>query len=282
MKKLLFMFFVCAFALQTTSAQDVISVDEYMKIKDNANVVLISARTPADYSKVHIDGAININHKDLYKAEPKSTLKSNQEIAKIFGEKGVSNTNTIVLYDNGSGKYSGRLYWVFKYLGAKDVKILDGHMKAWRMARKPVTKNPVNRKATTFAVNVNNATIASFAQVKKAINSPASVIVDVREADEYNGVKESKLPKGHIPSAVNLDFANVLNTKSLLKSKDELQALFNGAGITKDKEVILYCESSVRAGIVYLALTSALGYSNVKVYDGALFEWTIGEALVQK
>ena len=275
------MVFVCFLGMQMTFAQDIISVKEFLKIKKDPNVVLVSARKPADYKKVHIAGAININHKDLYKAAPKSTLKSNAEIAKILGEKGISNTNTIVLYDNGSGKYSGRIYWILKHLGAKNVKLLDGHMKAWRMARKPVTKNPAKRKATSFAVNLNKSAIASIAQVKKASNSAAAVIVDVRSADEYTGIKESKLPKGHIPSAINLEFKKVMTSKSKLKSKEELKALFTTAGITKDKEVILYCESSVRAGIVYLALKSALDYPNVKVYDGALFEWTASET-VQK
>jgi len=281
MKKLILMVFVCFLGMQMTFAQDIISVKEFLKIKKDPNVVLVSARKPADYKKVHIAGAININHKDLYKAAPKSTLKSNAEIAKILGEKGISNTNTIVLYDNGSGKYSGRIYWILKHLGAKNVKLLDGHMKAWRMARKPVTKNPAKRKATSFAVNLNKSAIASIAQVKKASNSAAAVIVDVRSADEYTGIKESKLPKGHIPSAINLEFKKVMTSKSKLKSKEELKALFTTAGITKDKEVILYCESSVRAGIVYLALKSALDYPNVKVYDGALFEWTASET-VQK
>ncbi|RXQ90399.1 sulfurtransferase [Ancylomarina salipaludis] len=279
MKKVILMVFVCFLGIQMSFGQDIISVKDYLKIQKDPNVVLISARKPVDYAKVHIAGAVNIDHKSLYKTTPKSTLKSSAEIAKILGEKGISNTNTIVIYDNGSGKYSGRIYWILKYLGAKDVKLLDGHMKAWRMARKPVTKNPANRKATTFAVNLNKAAIASIDQVKKASNNPASVIIDVRAADEFSGVKESKLPKGHIPSAINLEFKNVMNSKSQLKSKEELQALFTKAGITKEKEVILYCESSVRAGIVYLALTSALNYPNVKVYDGALFEWTASEKM---
>ncbi|GAB7087480.1 sulfurtransferase [Marinifilum fragile] len=281
MKKMILLAFVCFLGIQMTFAQDVISVKEFLKIKNDDNVVLVSTRKATDYAKVHIEGAIHVNHKDLYKAEPKSTLKSTAEIAKILGDKGISNTNTIVLYDNGSGKYSGRIYWILKYLGAKDVKILDGHMKAWRMARKPVTKNPVKRKATTFNVAVNKAAIADIVQVKKASNSQAAVIIDVRSADEYKGIKESKLPQGHIPNAINLEFKKVMDTKSMLKSKEELQALFNAAGVTKDKEVILYCESSVRAGVVYMALKSALGYPNVKVYDGALFEWTATET-VQK
>lgn len=279
MKKILLVVFVCFLGIQMSIAQDIVSVKDFLKIKDNSNVVLVSTRTASDYAKVHIDGAIHIEHKDLYKADPKSTLKSASEIATILGSKGISNTNTIVLYDNGSGKYSGRVYWILKYLGAKDVKILDGHMKAWRMARQPVTKNPVNRKPATFNVAVDNNVIADMAQVKKAINNSSSVVVDVRSAEEFKGLKELKIPLGHIPNAINLDFNTVLTTKSLLKSKEELQTLFNSAGITKDKEIILYCESSVRAGIVYLALKSALGYSNVKVYDGALFEWVKTEKL---
>ena len=275
------MVFVCFLGTQMSFGQDIISVKGFLKIQKDPNVVLVSARKPADYKKVHIAGAVNVNHKDLYKVTPKSTLKTSAEIAKILGGKGISNTNTIVLYDNGSGKYSGRMYWILKYLGAKNVKILDGHMKAWRMARKPVTKNPASKKATTFALNMNKAIMANIAQVKKASTNPASIIVDVRAADEYNGIKESKLPKGHIPSAINLEFKKVMTTKGKLKSKEDLQALFTAAGITKDKEIILYCESSVRAGIVYLALTSALNYPKVKVYDGALFEWTASE-IVQK
>ena len=65
----------------------------------------------------------------------------------------------------------------------------------------------------------------------------------------------------------------MLNAKKMLKSKEELTKLFKAKGISPDKEVILFCETSVRAGIVYLALTTVLDYTKVKVYDGAYYDW---------
>ena len=111
----------------------------------------------------------------------------------------------------------------------------------------------------------------SMSEVKSSIGSAA--IVDARSADEYKGVAETTLRKGHIPGTINLEYTNMMDAKGLLKSNDALQKIFNDAGITKDKKVIIYCESGVRAGIIFLALKSALNYPNVKVYDGAYAEW---------
>ena len=67
-----------------------------------------------------------------------------------------------------------------------------------------------------------------------------------------------------------------------MKSIEELEGLLKKAAITKDKEVILYCETSVRAGIVYMAMTSMLDYQKVRVYDGAIYEWAADSALPMK
>ncbi|MCK5208966.1 MAG: sulfurtransferase [Cyclobacteriaceae bacterium] len=261
------------------NGQDIISAQELAKIIKKDNVVLVSARTASDYKKVHITGAVHINHTDLYNEVPvKNMLKNPGEIATILGSKGISESKTIVLYDDGTGKYSGRLYWILSYLGAKDVKILDGHMDAWKAARKPVTKNPTKIKPATFTAKVDKAKIATMAQVKAANGSASSVIVDARAPEEYKGAATTELRKGHIPGAVNIEFKNMMDAKGKLKSVAELQKIFDAAGVTKDKEVILYCESGVRAGIIYFTLCSALNYTKVKVYDGAYLEWQAASA----
>ena len=259
------------FLVQSVGAQDIISASDLAKISKDENVTIISARTPADFKKVHITGAVNIDHKSLYAEQ--SMLKPTSEVAKILGDAGISDKKQLVIYDDGSGKYSGRMYWVLKYMGASNVKVLDAGMKGWRIARKPVTKNPTQVTPTTFTPKVNPKIIATMSQVNKAIVGSTGVLVDVRTPEEFAGTAESKLRKGHIPSAINLEHKLVLNPDGTMKSKDELSQLFVTAGITRNKEVILYCESSVRAGIVYLALTSFLEYPKVKVYDGAYLEW---------
>jgi len=274
MKKRVNYIIILAFLLNAglSQAQDLISAKDFAKIMKQADVVLVSTRTAADYKKVHITGAVHVDHHNLYKdSGVENMIKSPAELAEIMGAKGISDTKTIILYDDGSGKYSGRLYWVLKYLGAKDVKILDGHMDAWKAARKPVTKNPSKVKAATFTPHVNKAVLASMAEVKKG----GAVIVDARSTEEYKGTATSKTltRKGHIPGAVNIENKKMLDAKGKLKPAADLQKIFSAAGVTKGKEVIVYCESGVRAGIEFLALTSILKYPNVKVYDGAYLEW---------
>ena len=256
------------------NGQDIITAAETAKLMKNDDVVVVSARTSADYKKVHITGAVHINHSDLYKDGPvKNMLNSPEEIAKVLGAAGISESKKIILYDDGSGKYAGRMYWILSYLGAKDVKVLDGHMKAWRAARKPVTKNPSNVKAVTFTPSVNKDLIASMNEVKTSIGSTTTAIIDARSSAEFGGQSETALRKGHIPGSINLEYTTVMDAQGKLKSNDALQKIFSDAGITKDKKVIIYCESGVRAGIIFLALKSALNYPKVKVYDGAYSEW---------
>jgi len=259
-----------------TSAQDIISVgDAKAKIKaDKKSVVMVSCQKASDYKKKHITNAVHINHKALYKDGPiKSLIKTPAELAKILGKKGVVDGKTIILYDDGKGKYSGRIYWILKYMGAADVKILDGHIKAWIAGRGRTTMANTMAKKGTFTPNVQKNYLANISEVKAAQNHANKIIVDVRSAEEFNGTKESKLRKGHIPSAINLEFKQVIGERAKIKSREQLEELFSNKGIARDKEVILYCESSVRAGIVFMTLTSILDYKNVKVYDGAFNEW---------
>jgi thiosulfate/3-mercaptopyruvate sulfurtransferase len=116
-----------------------------------------------------------------------------------------------------------------------------------------------------------------MAEVQKATTIGSYAIVDARTTEEYMGTLEaSTLDRpGHIPSAINIEYTNVLDDKGKLKSNADIQAVFTKNGVTKDKTVIVYCKTSVRAGILFHVLTSAIDYPNVKVYDGAYLEWQL-------
>ncbi|MDX9848452.1 MAG: rhodanese-like domain-containing protein [Tenuifilaceae bacterium] len=245
-------------------AQDMISAADAKKAANSA--IIVSTRPAEDYAKVHIKNAIHVSVDDLATTEdPKGILKSPEELAKILGGKGLDPAKKIIIYDTGSNKSAGRLYWILKYLGFSDVKVLDGHINAWRAARAPVTNAATAVKAVSFTPKVNEKIFADIKYVKSKLGS--AVLVDVRDDNEIAG--------GMIKGAKHFKYDMVINENGTLKSKEELAKMFNEAGITKDKEVILYCATSVRAGIVFLALTSVLEYPNVKVYDGAYNEWKL-------
>lgn len=267
MKKIISITAILLFFLSNVNAQALISAKSLaVKMKDK-NCIVISAEKADKYNKVHIKGAINIPYSEL-NSSTFGKLKSSSAIATILGAKGVKNTNSIVVYDDGKGKYAGRMYWVLKYLGCKDVKILNGGYKSWYAARKPYSKIASKLPKATFTPKLTYAYIAKLADVK----SGNYLVVDVRPLAEYNGTSE-KSQGGHIPGAVNLPFTKVMDASGKLKSKTELASLFKAAGITSNKKIILYCKTSTRAGIVFLALKSILAYPTVKVYDGALNEW---------
>ncbi|MDX1284512.1 MAG: sulfurtransferase [Draconibacterium sp.] len=268
----LFLLGIAILIASAISAQDVISATELAKISKNKDVVVVWAGAASGY-KVHITGSVSVPHSSICKDEPvRTVIKSPAEMAKALGAKGVSTDKTIVVYDEGSAKYSGRMYWMLKYLGAPNVKVLNGNMKAWKAKRKPITGSPTKATAATFTPKVDASQLAKMDEVKKAVGNSAYVLVDARSPEEFAGTAEAEFRKGHIPGAVNVNYETVMDGKGLLKSNEDLKSLFESKGITKDKTAIVYCETSVRAGIVYLAL-KGLGYPKVKVYDGAYLEW---------
>lgn len=260
---------------QVAFGADLIEAADLAKIMKDENVVVISAQSASSYGDFHITGSISIPPAILVNNEPLPyILKDVADLEQILGAKGVSQTNQIIVYDEGSYKYSGRLYWTLKYLGATDVKILNGGIEAWKAIRKPVTGTATTRKASTFTANVQEQYAVNLDEVKKATIDKNYVIIDARSEAEYKGTDETDLRKGHIINAVHIDYVDVIAANGALKSAEELTALYTAKGVTPDKTVIIYCKTSVRAAIEFAALNSVLGYKNVKVYDGAFVEWS--------
>lgn len=277
--------FIIAFLLPVfaagTLAQDLISVADLSKEAKNKEYIVVCASVETEYAKVHITNSVNISYKAFFKpGDIEGILVSNAEIEKIFGEQGVSADKTIVLYDEGHAKYATRLYWILKYMGAPKVKVLDGGLEAWKAGRKPVTKNPTSITKATFKGTANPKMIVNIDAVKASKDKAGTILVDVREVNEFKGLENKS--KGHIPWAINLDHNTLLNANQTFKSKADLEKLYTAAGVTKDKTIILYCSTGVRAGKHYLALVNILNYPNVFVYDNGYNEWVAQNNPVQK
>lgn len=254
-----------------TSAQDLISVDNLTKELKNTNLVIIACGTDDEYAKAHITGAISLPYTSFdKKGNIEGLLVADADMIKILGDKGVSEKNTIVVYDEFDSRYAARIYSLLKYLGAKDVKILDGGLEAWKKGRKPITRNPSNLNKTTFNASVNKNMMTTMNDALALTSKANGVLIDTRSAGEFNGTAEGS--KGRIQGAVNMEYKELLDANGLLKSKAELEKVYASKSIGKDKEIVLYCSSGVRTGLHYLALVNILGYTNVKIYDGGYNE----------
>jgi len=258
---------ILVLAVTAANAQfDIISARDAVKLVGDANTVFVAIVNAQDFRRVHIQNAVNIEHRALLRTGPiEGLLKSPAELAKILGEAGVDPAKTIIIYDNGRYVHSTHLYWVLDYLGYNNVRILDGHMAAWREVRGPVGRIPVTPAPVTVTPKLRAAIFTDYAHVKSMINNPKAIILDVSAANEHQA--------GNIPSSINIESTSFINeANSQLRTRAEIEKILADNRVTRDKEIILYCITSVRAGTVYLVL-KGLGFRNIRIYDGGWNEF---------
>ena len=277
--------FIGVFAVLNLQAQvSIFAKDFGAELKSNKSMVVIDVQASDVYAKQHIQGAINIPHKSLYKTGPiEGQFLEPAELAAIFGKKGVSASSKIIVYDDGSQKYNSRVWWVLKYLGATDVLLLHKDMAQMEAARIPLTSSPVTLKAATFTPVVNAEMNIDMATLKSLIENPNVLLLDAREKDEYEGMDQAKKSKGHLPGAIFMNYKEVLTPTGAYKSKDEILAIAAHYGVSTEKEVIVYCQTGIKAAVLYVALKEIAGFPNVKLYAGAYAEWaSIAENPLEK
>ena len=268
--KLIATFTIALLFSGTILAQEVVvSADDFKSASKGA--IIVDAAV-GEYATMHVQDAIHIPHTELYK-EPiaDGIIKEPATLAKYFGEKGITADAKVIIYDDGSQKYNSRVYWVMKYLGASNVHLLHKDMNDWRKARIRLTRSPKSLGAKTFTPDLQKNLLATASEVMRAIDDANTVIVDSRTAGEYAG--KEKESKGHIKSAVNINYEDMLDDKGAFLSKDQIISNAKAKGVTADKNIILYCKTSIRAATNFVALKEIAGFENVKVYDGAYLEW---------
>ena len=273
MLKKLFVIILILAAFQSFAQGPLISAKDFAaELKVNKNMVVIDVNGADIYSKQHIQGAINLPHKELYKpGAVEGQIKPDEELSAIFGKKGVSNTSKIVLYDEGSNRYNSRVWWILKSVGATDVSILHFNMDQFAAARIPLTATPSTAKATTFAVTESAYKAYTMADVQNL--AEGTLLLDGREKDEFEGADAAKKSKGHIPGAVWMNFKEVLTTTGAYKSKDEIIAAAAKFGATPEKPTIVYCNSGIKAAVIYIALKEIAGFRNAHCYVGSYADW---------
>lgn len=239
-----------------------------------ANLCIIDVRPAEDYARGHIPGA---THFDLFGLSLIDTRDAPLQafmfmIHHVLELRGVSEDKEVVFYEDNSGMRAARGLWFLEYYGHPNVKMLDGGFKAWQAAGAPVATDTAAPKAATFKIAERRDVLATADDVLNALNKVNVAILDTRSAGEYFGTHVRAARGGAIPGAVHIEWTENLNAEGKFKSDAELTAMYDKAGITRDKEVVSYCQGGYRAAHSYVALR-LLGFPKVRNYIGSWKEW---------
>lgn len=255
-------------------------------------VIIIDTRDADTYAAGHVPGAFNMREIFTFlatsTAEGLSALKST--FAEHFGAIGLSGTETAVFYEdalNSGYGQSCRGYYLLTWLGYPKVKVLNGGYSAWKAAELPVSTEAVVPMPAIFPTTLATADVMlTKDDVAEALGTD-TVLLDVRDVDEWIG--ESSSPygkdfaprKGRLPGAKWVEWYRFMKPSAqgpVFKSPDEVRAECATAGIAPSDTVYLYCFKGARASNTFLALKQA-GFADVRMYFGSWNEWSRDDKL---
>jgi thiosulfate/3-mercaptopyruvate sulfurtransferase len=263
--------------------QVLVDADWVAEHAGDENVVLVEVdEDTTAYDGGHIPGAVKLDWKKDLQDPVRRDFINKEQFEKLLSERGISNDDTVVLYGGNNNWFAAYAYWVLRLRGFDNVKLLNGGRKKWELESRQLTQDPAS--VTPSGFSISGPELGGIRALRDEVLGKvggATGFVDVRAPEEFRGEKlapdhlpqeQAQVP-GHIAGAANIPWAKAANEDGTFKSADELRALYEGEGITGDREIIAYCRIGERSSHTWFALQELLGYPNVKNYDGSWTEY---------
>ncbi|MGH7498318.1 MAG: sulfurtransferase [Gemmatimonadales bacterium] len=267
-------------AMAPPSLPRLVSTDELAQWQTEKRVVLLDVRTDVfAYLKGHLPGAEYLNTETLRASEGgiPTRLLSPAAYSELFSRLGIDPGEPVVIYSAGESRNIDATFvaWLLAGFGHPNVYILDGGFFKWQLEQRPVVQ-PYPRIPATHFPKKFNPEAATLADVQRALETKDAILVDARPPDQFAGEAGAQMRRGHIPGAINHYWADDLTQEGfghVWKDAATLKAAYAAQGITPDKAIIAYCNSTTEASHVHFTLRYLLGYARVRVYVGSWTEW---------
>jgi thiosulfate/3-mercaptopyruvate sulfurtransferase len=238
------------------------------------------------YAQGHIPGAFYA-HLDEDLAGPvradsgRHPLPAPEALARTFSTWGVDERTQLVAYDDSSGAYAARLWWLARWLGHDAVAVLDGGLAAWRALALPEVADAPRARQGVFTPRLRQERAISTAEVADALQRGTLLLIDARAAARFRGeVEPIDARAGHVPGARNRPFTENLGPDGRFRDASALRADY--AALLDDRspaDVACMCGSGVTACHDLLALEHA-GFRGARLYVGSWSEWIRNPARV--
>jgi len=240
------------------------------------------------YLKGHLPGAQYLNVETLRASRggvPVQLLDA-PAYRNIFQRLGLEPSVPVVVYGAGETLNIDATWvtWLLSAMGHPRVHLLDGGYFKWALEHRELAqKYPrVTPASGWWSRRAFAPDTVSLAEVRRAVERGGSLLVDARPPDQFVGDAGAQMRRGHIPGALNHWWQDDLETSGfgrVFKPVTALRDAYAAQGITPDRDIILYCNTSTEASHLWFALRVLLGYPRVRIYAGSWTEWAEREEL---
>jgi thiosulfate/3-mercaptopyruvate sulfurtransferase len=250
---------------------------------DNPNVRLVEVDVDTEaYGSGHIPGAVGWNWTTQLEAQVQRDIPSHEDWQELLSASGIGSDTKIVLYGDNNNWFATFAYWLARMFGHEDAVLVNGGRKKWELEGRPlVTDVPAVARTDYQAGSLDEGRRALYDDVRQHIQQAGAALVDVRSPAEFTGeiiappgLPETAQRAGRIPGATNVPWLSAVNEDDgTFKSADELREVYDGKGITADRDIVVYCRIGERSSHSWFVLSELLGYDQVRNYDGSWTEW---------
>ena len=195
-----------------------------------------------------------------------------QQAARAWG---IDDGDTVVVYDDAGGTSAARAWWLLRWAGVADVRILDGGLAGWSELGGILEDGDVAVAPGNVTLTDGHMPVADADEAARV--GQAGVLLDARAAERYTGDSEPvDVRAGHIPGARSAPTSENLDEAARFRSTDELRQQYAQMGVAADSEVVVYCGSGVTAAHEVAALES-IGV-HARLYPGSFSQWAADAA----
>ena len=262
-------------------APRLVSTDELAAWLKKGPVNIVDVRTDVFiYLKDHLPGAVYLNPETLRASDGgiPVQLLSARAYSELFSRMGLSFSKPVVIYSAGETRNIDATFvaWLLAGFGHPRVYLLNGGYFKWQLEQRPLAREYPRITAVDFPIGSFRPERASLEEVRRAITDHSAMLVDARPPDQYAGQAGAQVRRGHIPGAINHYWQDDLTQEGfghVWKSTAELKAAYAKQGITPERNIIVYCNSTTEASHVHFTLRYLLGYPRVRIYVGSWTEW---------
>ena len=234
--------------------------------------VVLDGRERKKFEEQHVPGARWVDAATWAKA-----FGDGKDIAawsRRIGDLGIRADSTVVVYDDSMSRDAARIWWILRYWGIDDARLLNGGWTGWKSGRLPVEAgSPKAPPPVDLTLKPRAERLATKDLVLETVKDHKFQIVDTRSEAEYCGREKHAKRAGAIPGATHLEWIDVIEAKTQrFKGAADLRKVLRDAGVDPDRPAITHCQSGARASVMVFAM-ELLGAKDVRNYYASWGEW---------